>query len=60
MLSVSWTIFIAIPPVFESCPHQRDTGQRVRLLEGKVRNWDSTHPVYFLLITSFAVFPAVR
>jgi hypothetical protein len=24
------------------------------------RIWDSTHPVYFLAITSFAVFPAVR
>ena len=24
------------------------------------RIWDSTHPLYFLSITSFAVFPAVR
>jgi hypothetical protein len=24
------------------------------------RIWDSTHPFYFLSITSFAVFPAVR
>jgi hypothetical protein len=38
--------------VIADCNHiQRNVNARI---------WDSTHPVYFLAITSFAVFPAVR